>query len=194
MGRKRRLAFGVGVNDADYNVFRTENGKIVWRCPLHTVWYSMLSRCYSETRKKIQPTYRDVTVCKEWHSFTRFRAWMEAQDWEGKQLDKDILVLGNRVYSSTTCVFVDGAVNKFLTDCAAARGEWPIGVWWSEEKQKFQSYCNNPFTKKREYLGYFHCPNQAHDAWRKRKHQLACQLADLQTDQRVAEALRIRYK
>ena len=123
----------------------------------------------------------------------RFRAWMETQDWEGKQLDKDILFQGNKEYSPSTCVFVDGIVNNFLLDSAAIRGDWPIGVCWNERDQKFQSNCCNPFTKKREHLGLFHCPNQAHLAWKKRKHELACQLADVQTDERVAEALRARY-
>ena len=97
------------------------------------------------------------------------------------------------MYSPDTCVFVDKVVNLFLTDRAAARGDWPIGVSWKEQNQKFQSGCSNPFTKKMEYLGLFHCPNQAHQSWKKRKHELACQLADIQTDERVAEALRIRY-
>lgn len=124
----------------------------------------------------------------------RFRAWVVEQNWEDKELDKDILSQGNKVYSPVTCVFVDGAVNSFLLDCGAVRGEWPTGVWWHERAQKFHSRCRNPFTKKKEYLGSFTCPDQAHNAWKKRKHELACQLADIQTDERVAEALRIRYK
>ena len=123
-----------------------------------------------------------------------FRSWMETQDWKGKHLDKDILVQGNKVYSPNTCVFVDSVVNTFLIDSAASRGEWPIGVYWNERNKKFMSRCSNPFTKKQECLGYFHCPDQAHQTWKKRKHELACQLAETQTDQRVAEALRARYK
>lgn len=192
--KRTRLIQGVGINDADYPVCRKENGKQVWRCPYYETWTGMLKRGYSDKLKNKYPTYQDVTVCEEWHSFMRFRAWMESQDWEGKHLDKDILLQGNKMYSPTTCVFVDGSVNLFLTDRAAARGEWPIGVYWHEQKQKFRSQCNNPFTKKREHLGYFHCPSQAHQAWKKRKHELAYQLAEIQTDQRVAEALRTRYK
>ena len=90
-----------------------------------------------------------------------FRAWMVEQDWKGKQLDKDLLVQGNKMYSPDTCVFVDGVVNNFLTDRAAARGEWPIGVIWHERAKKFMSQCNNPFTKKYEYLGYFHLPESS---------------------------------
>lgn len=190
--RKNRLVCGVGVNDADYPVNKRENGKRVM-CRYYQAWANMLERAYSDKYKQNRPTYEGVTVCEEWRSFTRFRAWMEAKDWEGKELDKDILFQGNKVYSPDTCVFVDGFVNLFLTDRAAARGEWPLGVDWFEQKQKFRSRCNNPFTKKQEYLGLFTCPNQAHIAWKARKHELACQLADIQTDQRLADALRERY-
>ena len=191
---KTKLVQGVGVNDADYTVTKCKNGKQVWECPCYRAWTNMLKRAYSDKYKKKQPTYEGVTVCEEWHSFMRFRAWMESQVWEGKELDKDILVHGNKVYSPTTCVFVDKGVNLFLTDHTSARGEWPIGVYWNEHAKKFMSRCNNPFTKKSECLGYFHCPNRAHQAWKARKHELACQLADIQADERVAEALRTRYK
>lgn len=194
MRKKNKLVQGVGVNDADYFVCRKENGKIVWQCPYYQTWKGMLERGHSDKFKQRQPTYEDVTVCKEWHSFMRFRAWMKTQDWTGKELDKDILFQGDKVYSPTTCVFVDGVVNLFLTDSAAARGEWHIGVYWNKRDQKFMSRCRNPFTKEREYLGSFTCPNQAHQVWKARKHELSCQLADIQTDERVAEALRIRYK
>lgn len=194
MVKRTKLVSGVGVNDADYFVTEQENGKIVWVCPYYRTWSNMLMRSYNDKYKQKYPTYQDVTVCEEWYSFINFRSWMETQDWEGKQLDKDILFRGNKVYSPDTCVFVDGAVNSFLLDRAAARGEWPIGVYWFERDAKFMSMCCNPITKKREYLGLFHCPQEAHLAWKKCKHELACQLADIQTDERVAEALRTRYK
>lgn len=195
---KRRLVYGVGVNDADYRVqnFTVVDGKNVqtWCCPYYQTWLNMIKRGYSKRRKSLFPTYRDVTVCEEWHSFMNFRKWMIQQDWKGNHLDKDIIVTGNKVYGPEFCAFVDPSLNMFTTDSAAARGEWPIGVSWQERAKKFHSRCSNPFTKKYEHLGYFNCPNQAHQAWKARKHELACQLADLQTDQRVAEALRIRYK
>ena len=193
MMKKSKLVFGVGTNDADYFVCKHENRKQVWMCPYYRTWTSMLGRAYNDKLKKRYPTYEGATVCEEWHSFMCFRAWMETQNWEGKQLDKDLLVRGNKVYSPTTCVFVDKVVNTFLNDSAAARGEWPIGASWCERGNKFRGMCRNPFTKKYEYLGSFTCPQQAHLAWKKRKHELACQLADIQTDQRVAEALRTRY-
>lgn len=118
---------------------------------------------------------------------------MEKQDWEDKQLDKDLLVEGNKVYSPETCVFVSNIVNSFTTDCRASRGEWLIGVNWHKGSCKFVSQCRNPFTKKQEHLGYFTCEVEAHKVWRKRKSELAHELAAIQTDPRVAKALIERY-
>jgi hypothetical protein len=58
---------------------------------------------------------------------------------------------------------------------------------------RFRSYCGNPFTGKVEHLGYFNNPEDAHEAWRQRKHELACRYADEQADERVAKALRERF-
>ena len=122
-----------------------------------------------------------------------FKDWMENQDWEGNQLDKDLLFEGNKVYGPKTCVFVTRMVNNFTLDSGAARGELPIGVYWNKEKNKFMSSCRNPFTKKREYLGYFTTEQEAHQAWLTRKLELAHELVAIQTDPRVAKALIERY-
>ena len=118
---------------------------------------------------------------------------MEGQVWEDKQLEKDLLVEGNKVYSEETCVFVSRAVNNFMIDSDAARGEWLIGASWNKRYGKFQSNCSDPFTKKLEYLGLFVNEIEAHNAWLKRKLELAHLLADEQTDERVAKALIMRY-
>lgn len=153
----------------------------------------MLERCYSAKCKKSHPTYAGCTVSDEWHTFSNFKAWMEKQDFEGKQLDKDLLFEGGKVYSAETCVFVTGVVNSFTTDSGAARGEWLLGVDWDKQEEKFRAHCRNPFTKKKEYLGRFTCEQEAHEAWLKRKLELAHELAAIQTDPRVAKALIDRY-
>ena len=198
MGAKgEKKVFGIGINDSPTPVHRNEkvNGKSkqVWVCPYYSTWHGMLKRCYSEVYLKKYPTYRGCSVCDDWIYFTKFKAWMMTQDFEGKHLDKDILVEGNKVYSPETCRFVDAGVNTFLNDQKAAKGEWPTGVCWHNIANKFVASCRNPFTKKREYLGLFTCPNEAHEAWYKRKHQLAYQWANIQDDPDIAEALRERF-
>lgn len=196
-----KLVCGVGINDADYVVEKREttvvNGKgkqkLIWICPFYRAWRAMLNRCYSPKYQEQYPTYKGCSVSEEWLTFSMFKNWMEAQVWQDKQLDKDLLFDGNKIYSQETCVFVSGMVNSFTIDCAASRGELLIGVYWNKGRSKFQSQCRNPFTKKREFLGYFTCEQEAHQAWLKRKLELAKELAAIQTDERVAKALVERY-
>ena len=192
MGSGKGLICGVGVNNADYVTQPKIDGKCV-SCPIYQRWVSMIKRCYSIKSKLHRPTYIDCYVCDEWLVFSNFKAWMDKQDWQGKELDKDLLVSGNKVYSPDTCVFVDKNTNMFANDHGSSRGNWPIGVHFHCKRKKFIAQCSNFFTKKRENLGYFDCPNAAHMAWKKRKHELALKLADIQPDQRVADALRVRY-
>lgn len=200
--KNKKLVYGVGANDADYAVQRFETigyvdgkrkRKREWICPCYRAWKDMLKRCYSTKYKERNPTYKGCTVSDDWQTFTSFKSWMEKQDLEGKQLDKDLLFEGNKVYSPETCVFVTPMVNSFTVDSGAARGEWMIGVCWHKKAGKFMSSCGNPFTKKREYLGLFTNELEAHAAWRKRKLELAHELAAIQTDPRVATALIYRY-
>lgn len=197
-----KLVYGVGINDADYVVERKEtvgyvNGKrkqkLIWYCPYFRAWGSMLQRCYSAKYQERQPTYKGCSVSDEWLTFSKFKSWMECQDFEGMQLDKDLLFEGNKVYSPETCVYVSPMVNTFTNDQAASRGDWLIGVCWNNGIGKFMSRCRNPFTNKREHLGYFTCEQQAHEAWVKRKLELAHELSAIQSDQRVAKALIDRY-
>ena len=118
---------------------------------------------------------------------------MEQQDWQDKSLDKDIIAPRSRLYSPETCAFVLKATNSFVTARDASRGEYPIGVSLFKRTGKYRAHCNNLFTGKVEHLGYFSTPEEAHDAWRKRKHELAQLVAATESDPRVVEALKNRY-
>ena len=199
--KAKKLVYGVGINDADYAITEWKtievNGvrkrKLVWVCPYYRVWHNMLKRCYSTKYQEKNPTYKGCSVSEEWLRFSNFRAWMECQDWDGMQLDKDLLLEGNKVYSKETCVFVTKVVNNFTIDRSNDRGEWLIGVNWHKGAGKFVSQCCNPITKKQEHLGYFMWEKEAHQAWLERKLELATLLAAEQTDKRVAKALVERY-
>jgi len=185
--RKSKLVHGVGINDADYAVQPVgPDGKRL-KCPYYSVWINMLERAYSPKWHAKHPTYTGVTVCEEWHSFMAFRAWMMTQDWEGKQLDKDIIVPGNKVYSPATCAFVSSQINSLLTDCAAARGEFPVGVSWIKSKKKFLAGISE--NGKMRNLGYFATPEAAHLAWCKAKVRIVRTAARECDDPRVSAGL-----
>jgi hypothetical protein len=185
--RKTKLVFGVGVNDADYMVRPKRPDGRPRCCPYYITWHDMLTRACSPKFHARFPTYIGVTVCEEWHSFMAFRAWMETQDWEGKQLDKDIIVPGNKVYSPATCAFISSQINSLLCDCAASRGEWPIGVTWNERAEKFRAHIRE--NGKKRHLGLFTSPTAAHLAWRKAKARIVRTAARECTDPRVAAGL-----
>lgn len=197
MKTNKKLVYGVGINDADYRVHEFERiGEklnLMWRCPFYSFWTEMLRRVYSKKMHAKYPNYEQCTLVDEWHVFSNFRKWAIGQPWEGNQLDKDILKQGNKLYSPDTCIFIPQNLNTFLTDRAAKRGDHPIGVYFQKSAGKYKARCSNPFTGEYEYLGLYVDSSDAHEAWRKRKHELACQYADMQIDQRIANALRLRF-
>lgn len=119
---------GVGLLDVDF-VTRI-SGASVWQLEL---WRGMLKRCFSEDAHIKTPTYVDVTVCDGWFSFANFLEWVNKEvDYKGKpeglQLDKDIIVKGNKIYSPHTCCFVPPQINSLFCATGAKRGKYPIGV------------------------------------------------------------------
>lgn len=108
------------------------------------------------------------------------------QDWQGKELDKDLLGDG-KLYSPETCIFVSHAVNMFTTDSGATRGEWPIGVY--KFRNRFVAQCEGATPC---YQGTFDTPEEAHQAWRKAKRSLCKELIKTQTCPRTIKGLR-RY-
>ena len=197
-----KLVCGVGVNDLGYRTqvyeWVTKDGgkrvqEHVFVCKYYAAWKNMLQRCYGKKYLERNPSYIGTSVCTEWLSATAFRKWVEQQDWHGKCLDKDIIVSGSKLYSPDTCAFVLKATNSFVTARDACRGEYPIGVDLHKRTGEYRAYCGNPFTGKQERLGLFSTPEEAHEAWRKRKHELAQQVAAKESDSRVVEALKKRY-
>ena len=196
-----KLVYGVGVNDLPYRVHVqeavTENGgkkimKTVFLCKYYEAWGNMLKRCYSKKFLESHPTYIGTSVCSEWLYASEFKKWMEQQDWQGKSLDKDIITPRSKLYSPETCAFVLQATNSFVAR-DASRGDYPTGVHLDKRLGKYQAQCQNPFTRERESLGCFSTPEDAHEAWRKRKHELAQLVAAKESDPRVVEALKKRY-
>ena len=153
----------------------------------------MLTRCYSKKFLERKPSYIGTSVCSEWLYASEFKKWMDQQDWQGKCLDKDIIAPRSKLYSPETCAFVLQATNSFVLASDVCRGDYPVGVDLYKRTGKYHAQCKNFFTGKNENLGYFSTPEDAHEAWRKRKHELAQLVAATEADPRVVGALKKRY-
>ena len=162
--KKDKLIQGVGINDAYYKVIG---------CPYYAVWVDMIRRAYDDKYKARKISYKNVTVCEEWHRFTIFREWMVKQDWQGKELDKDLIVSGNKVYSPSTCCFLSGNTNKILVSRKHKDSSKLVGVRYPEKDKinpirnctMSRKYgCNKPGTAR-----IFETAEEAHLHWAKAK-------------------------
>lgn len=171
----RKPLFGVGINDSDYITRPKVNGKQLV-CPAYLSWKHMLYRAYNTKYHDRFPTYRGITVCNDWLKFSNFRKWWVDNYVEEWQLDKDLLIQNNKIYSPETCIYVPNWLNSFILDSAAIRGNTKIGVSLYKKSGKFHASCKNPKTKKSEYLGYFLLEEDAHNAWLTRKLDIALEL------------------
>lgn len=202
MRDKTKLIQGWGINDVMYEVCKVEKvdgkKKIVWTCPYYKDWKGILQRCISKNFHENNPTYTKCSVCEDWKYLSNFIKWVDEQpnrDWQDCQLDKDLLVEGNKHYSPETCIYIPRSLNSFITDAARCRGKHMIGVnvCASSKRNPFMAQCCNYFIGKQEYLGLYPTELEAHLAWKAKKHKFACMLADLQEDERVAKRLREMY-
>lgn len=139
------------------------------------IWCNMIRRCYSPKSLEMHPTYRGCSVDKDWHNFQVFAEWYGQNYKDGYQLDKDLLVVGNKVYSEDTCVFVTPKINLFITDSAAKRGCCPIGVSYHRRSNKYVACCNSGGGRQK-HLGHFTCPDLAHLKWKGYKLSLALEM------------------
>lgn len=201
------MVFGIGINDANYSIHRWKylDGKLVkiWTCPYYSRWVNLLRRCYSDKYLEKYPTYVGCKVCEEWLTFSNFKSWMEKQDWEGKQLDKDFLVEGNKIYSPETCVFLPQSLNKFIVTRGGLRGDYPLGVSYMKKNKDMVNEHNSPYrseinnqTGKTLHLGMYSSPEAAHQRYLKEKlKQCEKYLEDFKDDPTICSGLiRIRYK
>lgn len=74
--------------------------------PSWRTWLYMLKRV---TTNK---SYKDVSICDEWLTFSNFQKWYQKHYVKGWQLDKDLK--GHKLYSPETCVYLPAEINQCL--------------------------------------------------------------------------------
>ena len=181
-----KLVYGFGINNVDYitrkyetivDTYGKRNQRMVWCCPFYKAWVRVLARVFSKSQIKKNPSYLDCSVSEEWRYLSNFKAWMETQDWEGKDLDKDLLVRGNRTYGPQTCIFISRKVNNFLIEHINS-GKCLVGCYFNKRDGVFQAGGKCVITGKQKYLGSYQTQEEAHAAWLAFKLKQAYILAD----------------
>lgn len=181
--------YGVGFISEDEHSHNAD--RVVTR--EYNLWSGMMTRCYNPKYHEKKPSYKDVSVCNEWLHFTNFKNWLHSQpDFykDGWQMDKDILLKGNKVYCPELCVFVPPEINSLLTKANSRRGAYPIGVSFDKNKNTFMA-CYKGWGKT-QHIGYFSTPDKAFEAYKKAKEAYLKVIADkykAEVDARVVQAI-----
>jgi hypothetical protein len=164
----------------------------------YLTWRNMLRRC-SQRWLLEHPTYFGAACSDNFKSYSYFYEWCQSQvgfsniDENGNswQLDKDVLVKGNRLYSEDTCCFVPSKINSLFTKRNSLRGGFPLGVHFDTRDNVFKAQCCDGRSN-RIHLGSFNNPADAFAAYKVYKEVLIKQVANRykeQLDPRVYGAL-----
>lgn len=168
-----------GVGCLGVGEYQPKKDKLAYVC-----WQGLLSRLYGKTTSVKNPTYKNATVCKEWLNFQNFAKWCYSQtgfdnkDVRGRvyQLDKDILIKGNKTYSPETCCFVPQEINLLFCKSDAIRGATPIGVTYDKSRGKYIASvtCNGAC----KHLGRHTTPELAFLAYKQAKEEYIKEVAE----------------
>lgn len=175
------MLYGVGVTDIKLS--KSQRAEPPFQC-----WRSMLTRCYSDKFLARNPSYKGCSVVSLWHTYSKFLEWYSNQDTEGKQLDKDLKVLGNKTYGPDTCLFVTHEVNNLLHNQSHIRGQYPQGVKLKAKTGRFSASIS--IKGKDKHLGYFSTPAEAHEVYLSAKKALVLSVIEKTECRETREALR----
>lgn len=142
-------------------------------------WRAMLSRCYGNKKPK---TYENCTVCDEWLNFQNFAQWIEDNYYtiEGEriELDKDILVKGNKIYSPNTCLLIPKKLNDIILNRTNDRSSVCLGV--RKHGDKYIAYCNREGFS--PYIGIYDTKEEAFAIYKKYKLDEIIRVANIYKD------------
>lgn len=130
-------------------------------------WHTMFKRCYSEFVHTNHQPYSSCFVNDDWYNFQNFAKFYveDAHRLPGWELDKDLLVKGNKEYGPETCVFLPRDVNGYLKTNAKRRGNYPIGVRLHSSGNCFEALCRDDDSRQIN-LGKFLSEEDAFEAYK----------------------------
>ena len=153
--------YGVGYVGIGQHAAYIDNIKTI----KYSVWSGMLERCYSDKLHYKHPSYIGCTVCDDWHDFQVFADWFEINYIKGYDLDKDIKIKGNRIYSPTTCLFVTQKDNIIEASAKHYIFINPQGV--KVNVYNLSEFCRGSELKARSMSAVHSGKRKTHKHWRK---------------------------
>ena len=159
----------------------------------YSIWNGVRHRCYNENIRHLTPSYQEAEMSENFKRYSYFKEWCNKQigfDQDGWQLDKDILIKGNKLYSEATCCFVPPEINTLILKADRIRGKYPIGVYEDKQAGKFKVRIS--VEGKQKHVGRYYCEKEAFYAYKVAKEQYIKEVANKwkgQIDVRVYEAL-----
>lgn len=176
-----KSVFGIGFLGLGRYKSTSGKGSALKSTKYYTVWLSMFTRCYSKNVKKDYPTYVDCSVDERWHNFQVFAEWFEKnynpETMQGWQLDKDIKVKGNKIYSPESCLFIPKDINCFSLSRIIKKSEMPQGVYFSKQGNKYIAEMSR--FGKRYKIGRYTTPEEASLNYSIAKEKHARELAEV---------------
>lgn len=122
-------------------------------------WRGILRRCYDEKSWVKNPTYKDVKVCEEWLCFEVYEIWYNTNVVVGYHVDKDFTVVGCKLYSPETCVFIPPHINAIIGKKKITSKLLPVGVSHHSRDKIYNAKCWDG--ERLVHLGDFCCPEAA---------------------------------
>ena len=181
-----RLVRGVGINDMGGS-----------RCPkkIAEKWRDVIRRTdQRDTNMQFYEMYKDCTLDPRWYRLSAFHDWIQEWDWEGKILDKDILVPGNKLYGPDTCMMVSPSVSSFFTT-GDSSNPYPQGVFDASKKSATKPYGAVCKFDRKQMCGGFHATiEEAQETFKEMKISCLVKLIERETDPRVKSVLENLYE
>jgi len=190
----RKPVYGVGINDVMIPYFTSTR---TWK-----TWSGIIRRTDNRDPKWIneqnKTSYIGCTLDSRWYKLSAFKEWIEQwDDFENKEVDKDILIPGNKIYGPDTCLMVRPIVNSWFKPTVV--GDLPRGVCWNPAWKRGKS--PNPYRAqitpiggKRTGLGVYGTIEEASAVFEKARKEQIKILIETETDLRVKNALECQLK
>ena len=158
-----------------YGYCHTIDSKL--RAVIYRLWRCVIHRTLTDSYNKhmTRNPYEDVTLCEEWYNFQVFCKFVNENKYyrRGFQLDKDLLIKGNKHYSPETCCFLPQVINGVISINYETENGLPVGV-----NPKYDYYeAAISYRGKRKRIGKYKTPEEASAAYVEAKEAYVKELA-----------------